>query len=232
MKSILSILTGLILVSSIQAIACPNRTADKLLCPGDTVYPYDFIRGSGSVIGVNPVQRKVSVRDDLNGSTVYNYQINQVAIGTGCFENYCVGDKVFGNDFIRGDGRIVGVNPYTRSVVVRDNLNGSTLYNYKIDQIGVGFGCLDGFCVGDTVIADDFVRGSGTVVGVNPFSRRLFVRDNLNGSTLYQYTSDRLTTSAYCAEYGNYSRSIPTFPLLNDQDYLIPELKFREQRRN
>lgn len=220
MKSILSILSGLILVSSIQANACP-RSANQLICPGDTIVSNDNI--VGTVRGVNPFQGNVAFRSNSSGSTYTRNKLS-LALGLGCLEMYCVGDRIVSSDNIIGT--ILAVNPFQNTIAFRSNSSGS-VYTRSLESLSLGMGCVRGVCVGDTIISSDNITAK--VLAVNPFSRNVAFRSNLSGS-VYTREADTLSSAEYCDTYGQYPRTHNRYPFINDKVYIDINLKFSIQR--
>ena len=217
MKSILSILTGLILVSSIQANACP-RSANQLICPGDTIVSSDNI--VGTVMGVNPFQGNVAFRS--TGGYTYTRDKQTLALGIGCLDMYCVGDRIVSSDSIVGT--ILAVNPYNRTVGFRST--GGYIYTRQIETLALGLGCVRGVCVDDTVISSDNITAK--VLAVNPYNRTVGFRST--GGYIYTRQADSLSSSEYCDTYGQYPRTQQSFPLVNEKIYVDINFKFSIQR--
>lgn len=217
MRSILSILTGLILASSIHAKACP-RSNEKLLCPGDKVV--DINGYVGTVSGVNPFQQTVSI--NYGGSTDNIKTITSTAIGFGCLEGYCIGDLAVDQRGYRG--RIDAVNPYNRTVAI--NYGGSTDNIEYIENVALGLGCAIGYCVGDTVIDDNGYKGK--MEAINRFKETAAV--NYGGSNDNIKRIRSLSSSEICSTYGDEERIVSAFPVINESLYPSSNFKFTLKR--
>ena len=213
MKSILSILTGLILVSSIQANACP-RSQQRLICPGDKVVDNNGYVGMAS--GVNPFQQMVSI--NYGGSSDNIKSITSTAIGAGCLEGYCVGDLAIDDNGYRG--RIDAVNPYNRTVAI--NYGGSSDNIKNIESISLGLGCMMGYCVGDKVIDDEGYKGE--VDAINRFRGTAAV--NYGGSSDNIKRIQSLSSSEFCSTYGDHERMVNIFPIIIESRYPSLDFKF------
>lgn len=220
MRSVLSILVGLILGSAIQANACP-RIANQLICPGDTVVSNDNI--VGTVLGVNPYQGTVAFRSVVTG-TVFTRNKQTLALGLGCLEMYCVGDRIVSNDNIVAT--ILAVNPYQNTVAFRSVVTG-TVFTRNLNTLALGLGCVRGICVDDKIISSDNIVGK--VLAVNPFNGTIAFKSDITG-TVFTRSSQTLASSEYCDTYGSYPRSHNRYPFVNDKMYIDKDLKFSLQR--
>jgi hypothetical protein len=219
-SGIFAIAAASVSLPSASAFACP-RSADQLICPGDRIVSNDNI--VGKVLGVNPFRRTIAFRSNLIGST-YTREKSTLALGLGCLEMYCVGDRIVSDDNIVGT--ILAVNPYQNTIAFRSNLIGS-VYTRRLESLSLGLGCVRGVCVSDTIISADNING--TVLAVNPFSASVAFRSKSTGSVYTRY-SDTLSSAEYCDTYGNYQRSQQRFPLVDHDLYISIDIKFSQQR--
>lgn len=76
----------------------------------------------------------------------------------------CPGDTVVSADSVIGT--VVGVNAYQGTVAFRSKATGNMFTRSK-STLALGLGCLEMFCVGDSVVSDDSVQG--IILAVNPY---------------------------------------------------------------
>lgn len=104
----------------------------------------------------------------------------------------CPGDPVvdqFGNS-----GTVAAINPFQKTVAV--NYGGSSNNQYDMKTVALGLGCLEGYCVGDSVV--DQFGNSGTVSAVNPYNGNVSV--NYGGSTNNLYPVDTVALGMGCLQ--------------------------------
>lgn len=219
MKTILSILAGLILVYSNQANAC-SRSQEKLFCPGDSVV--DSYGYSGSVSGVNLFQQTLAI--NYGGSTDSIRSIKSTAIGIGCLEGYCVGDFAVDDSGFRG--RIDAINPYNRTVAI--DYGGRSNGIKDIESVALGLGCMLGSCVGDFVTDGSGHRGS--VDAINRFRGTAAVSYGGRSDSIKLIQS--LSTSKFSATYGDDKRILNVFPIIIESRYPSLDFKFTLTRPN
>ena len=225
--------TALTLFLSMQAAkACP-RTENQLICPGDRVVAKNYQTGlswPGQAIAVNPYHNQVSVRHDDGDLATWN--VSDVAVGVGCIQGYCVGDRAVGtNHQIRESwgGRIVGVNPFRQEIAIYQD-DGDTVV-WAIESVSLGLGCIEGYCVGDQVVATNYntnMSYEGKIVGVNPFRREVAIYHT--DGDLVAWNIENVSNSRYCADYGAEVRSHRRYPMVNEQGYQVQKYKFSLHR--
>jgi hypothetical protein len=219
-KSILAIISGLILVSSVQAMACP-RSANQLICPDDTIVSDDNI--VGFVVGVNPFQGTVAFRSKSTGNIITRDKLS-LALGIGCLEMYCVGDTIVSNDNIVGT--ILAVNPFQNTIAFQSYSSGNVITR-PLESLSFDIGCIRGVCVGDTIISSDNI--TGLVLAVNPFYGTVAFRSYSSGNVITRQV-ETLSSTNYCDDYGHYSRTHIRYPFINEEAYTHIKLKFSIQR--
>ncbi|MBK8203570.1 MAG: hypothetical protein IPK68_15005 [Bdellovibrionales bacterium] len=188
-----SLLVGATMLSG-YAHAC-HRSAEQLICPGDTVVSNDNI--VGTVLGVNPFHGNIAFRSNSSGTT-YTRSKMSLALGLGCLEMYCVGDQIVSSENIVGT--ILAVNLHQNSIAFRSHSFGY-IYTRRLESLSLGLGCVRGICVGDTIISSDNINAK--VLAVNPFSSAVAFRSNSSGN-VYTRAADSLSSSEYCDSYGSY----------------------------
>jgi hypothetical protein len=217
MKKITLSVLGLLLTWTIQTQACP-RSEQQFICPGDRVV--SEINIEGTVVGVNIHRGEVAFKTST-GST-YTEPKETLSLGMGCLELYCVGDTVVSE--INIVGKIIGVNPYTRSIAFKTTTG--SVYTENIETVALGLGCVYGYCFDDTVISE--INITGRVIAVNAYNGMVAYR-TVTGS-IYTDSYETLSTSAYCDTYGEYSRAQEVYPVVSSQKYSIKKLKYSAKR--
>lgn len=176
-----------------------QRTEQRFICPGDRVI--DQNGDLGVVRGANPFQGTVAV--NYGGSTSYSKNIPTLSITEGCVRGFCVGDSVIDAN---GDaGVIKGVNPFNVTVAI--NYGGSTSYHRSLKTLSVTFGCLKGFCIGDSVI--DSNGDSAIVTAINFIHQTAAI--NFGGSTSYSKNVETLSATNYCVDYEDRYREMTSY---------------------
>lgn len=201
MKSVIALIVGAmaILIQAGEAMACQRDiSSHKLLCPGDPVVSSG--NNTGVVLGVNARSRMVSIDLD-NYFEHYSYKIEDIFLGFGCMYSVCVGDRVVSSG--NSTGVVIGINPYKHTVSI-DLDNYFEHYSYNLSEIFLGFGCVDGVCVGDLAVSSG--NSTGTIIGVNPY-RGTVSLDLDNYYEHYSYEIDKIFVSNECLEYGPGARS-------------------------
>ncbi len=137
MKSISSIITAFMVLSSTQATACWDNWGWQV-CPKKraTVDQY-----SGEILGINRSTQMVSIRFD--DGDIRSYNVLRITIGDGCIfdkagGNYCVRARATVDSY---SGEIVGVNPLTEKVSVRFD-DGDTR-TVDLQRVTVDSSCLE-----------------------------------------------------------------------------------------
>lgn len=81
----------------------------------------------GTIVGINQKQKKVAI-SFVGGGSLYTgvgtYDIRTVAVGKGCYQGYCQGDRAVSGSV---DGVIVAVNPYRAQGAVQGRVNGKSV---------------------------------------------------------------------------------------------------------
>lgn len=210
MKKLFTLVTLLVLIYNHPALACP-RDQQNLICTGDSVVkPNGW---SGVVLGINNFKKTAAVRSSnkFSNSSRGTYKISDLAIGFGCVNGYCVGDKVTGdNPTINGwRGTIIGVNPYLKKAAVKwhrssDNIPTRLRGIFEIRDLAIGLGCVMGYCVGDLVI--DAKGWTGHIIGVNAAKKNAGVKwfrspDNISTQSSDTTLIENLSNSKFCEDY-------------------------------
>ncbi len=143
------------------ALACP-RSQHQLICTQDAVV--DSSNNRGRVIGINPSTQNAAVMRDWD-SGMETVSVRTLALGLGCVAGACVGDMVV--DSSNNVGKIIAVNPYSRSVVILRDWD-SGVETVSIKAAAIGLGCLGNVCVGNRVV--DSSNNTGVVLAVNPYT--------------------------------------------------------------
>ena len=184
------LIIGLTLLSSISSFACINNIEGKL-CVGDTVVPDNSSR-TYTIKSINPRTKMLQV---IRNSTSYRKTISQLGLTRGCMDGLCVGDTVVPDNSSR-TYTIKSINPHTKQYQVVRN---STSYRKTISQLGLTRGCMDGLCVGDTVVPDNSSR-TYTIKSINPHTKQYQVVRN---STSYRKTISQLGLIDQCTDYSD-----------------------------
>jgi preprotein translocase subunit YajC len=210
-------LISFLTLSAASALACPH-SRQEFICPGDTVV--DSSGYQGRVAAVNPFQKTAAV--NYGGSTNENHEYANLALGVGCIDGVCVGDRVV--DSSGYAGHVVGVNPYNDTLAI--NYGGSTSELHEVNDVALGQGCILGYCVGDKVV--DSSGYSGEIIAVNFATGTAAV--NYGGSTSELHEIQTLSTSVYCDKYGDSFRGMKRFPLAPVGKYLGPNFHYHSAR--
>lgn len=107
------------------------------VCVGDRVVSPTNI--TGTVIGLNPYSRQVSVDLDFYSNNA-SYDLDSIFLTSGCVQGVCVNDHVVTPNNI--EGIVIGVNRYHRTVSV-DLEYYSNNQSYHVEDIFVTNECLD-----------------------------------------------------------------------------------------
>jgi len=186
-------------IAASNSYAC-DRDIDggRILCPGDRVVSPS--NKTGTVIGINSYQRTVSVDLDYYSDN-YSYPIENLFLGFGCMYEVCVGDRVVTPS--NKTGAIIGINPYNQTVSI-DLDYYSDHYSYKLEEIFLGYGCVQGICVNDKVLNPS--NKPGVVIGVNPYYGSVSI-DLDYYSDHYSYDTTSIYLTNECIDYGPDYRS-------------------------
>jgi preprotein translocase subunit YajC len=198
-------------------MACPHNQ-QQFMCPGDPVV--DSSGYSGNVVAVNPFQKTVAV--NYGGAINSQYPIQTVALGLGCFEGYCVGDSVV--DSSGYPGKVSAVNPYNGNIAI--NYGGTISSLYGLATVALGLGCDQGYCVGDQVV--DSSGYAGTLVAINYANDMVAI--NYGGTISSIYKIQTVSSTQFCATYGDADRSVPRFPVFDASLYISPDFQFSLSR--
>lgn len=109
------------------------------ICVGDRVVSPNPYNDTGTIIGINPYYKTVSVNLD-HYKNHFSYELDEIFIGFGCVKGVCVKDRVVSPSNIYGS--VIGVNPYRGSVSV-DLDRYSRHSSYDVTEIYVTNECLD-----------------------------------------------------------------------------------------
>lgn len=127
------------------------------------------INDYGEIIGVNPTLKKIAIKLALKKgvySEIKNFNFKDTTMKKGCLGLYCIGDLVTFKNF---DGTIIGVNLKAKKISINFS-GGSSKYigigTYDLEMAGIGKGCYQGFCVGDSVVCREFL---GKLIAINPY---------------------------------------------------------------
>lgn len=218
----LPLLSALVLLFAAgSALACP-RSKERFLCPGDLVIAESGM--GGKVQSVNPFKKKIFVKFD-GYTNAYEYTPDTLAIASGCLEGYCVGDKVIVESGM--EGRIAGVNPYSRQAAIKFD-GYSNAYYFSVDDLAVDYGCIEGYCVGDDVTTESGM--TGRLVGLNFNNGKGAVKFS-GYSNKYLFDIQDLASHKYCETYGEQPRSRNRFPEAYDpSDFATPDFRYTKER--
>jgi len=220
------------LLSPSQASAC-SRDEQQLICPGDRVVGTNYSTSKswgGRVQAVNPFRKTVSIHHD--DGDLHTWDLDNVAIGVGCIQGYCVGDRAVGTNYSTSKswgGKIVAVNPYRQTVVIRHD--DGDLHAWDLQNVAIGVGCIQGYCVGDGVVATNYSTSKswgGKIVAVNPVKGTVSIHHN--DGDLHTWDLQNVANSEYCAEYGSSARKHRRFPFLDERSYRVKKWKYGLRR--
>lgn len=227
LASTFTVLLSLFLHST-NADAC-NRDERQLVCPGDRVVAKNYVQNKswgGRVEAVNPFRNTVAVlHDDYDRAT---WNLSDVAVGVGCIQGYCVGDRAVarnGGTNKSWGGRIVAVNPWRQEVaIMHDDYD---LATWSLDDVSLGLGCIEGYCVGDRAVATNSTSGKswgGKIVAVNPSRRMISIlHDDYDLAT---WDIADVANAEFCADYDSLARKHHRFPLLNESRFRVKKWKY------
>lgn len=192
---------------------CP-RSQDQLICPGDKVVTAD--NELAEVLGINPFAGTAAVQNGYY--EIRTLPKKSLALHEGCLGMICIGDFVVNKKNI--PGKVIGVNPYTRQVAFQDGY--FEVRTENIENLSLGLGCVKGICVGDDVISstNDF----GKVIAVNHYSQKVAYQNGY--FEIYTVDAETLSSTKYCADYGDKHRSVLSFPLLDKKVYVDLNFQF------
>lgn len=182
--------SGTITTANIANITLGKGCAGSA-CVGNRAVANNYLT---TIVGVNKLTNKVSAQ--YASGTITTLTADQVGIGQGCLKGYCVGDKAVANNYLT---RIVGINRIQKTISAQ--YASGTITTLPVVNASIGKGCIDGVCVGDQAVVNNYnVR----IVGVNPFYKKVSA----------QYASGTITTvdinnvfvSNYCLDYDSNSR--------------------------
>ncbi len=203
-----------------MAYSCP-RSVDQLVCPGDRVVTHDNI--VGTVRAVNPFQGTIAIQSSSSGN-IYTRPKTTLALGEGCLEMYCVGDRVVNNKNIIGT--VIAVNPYRGTIAFQSSSSGY-VYTEDLSGFALGLGCLKGVCIQDKVISADNIVGK--ILAVNSFDGNVaFI--SLSSGNVYTRPVETFSLTTYCEEYGTAQRSIVRYPVVDERSFLAPTFQFSLNR--
>lgn len=208
---------ALALLSSTSAYACP-RNQQQFICPGDPVV--DMYNRAGRVRAVNPFQKVASYA--LNNGAIVSSDIENLALGMGCLEAFCVGDYVV--DMYNRAGRVMAINPYSR--VVAYQLTNGAIVSSDAENMLVGYGCTLGYCTKDEVV--DMYNREGTIIALSPYQDVAAYR--LNNGAIVSSDIQNLSNSKFCEDYGVQHRQHRRFPALPKHKYLSPSFPYYSKR--
>ncbi len=120
----------------------------------------------------------------------------------------------------------MGVNPYERRVAFMQD-GGMSATTFGIDDIYLGYGCLRGYCVGDTV--SNRYGQMGKLLAINYAEGRgaMMQYEGMNAG-LYPITE--LGSAAYCDDYGSNERSVGRYPDLSNMEFVSASFRFSMNR--
>lgn len=187
--------------ASVSAMACVSMGSNNRVCPGDRAMVQNAV---GKVIGVNPMQRKVSIdfTGEISGhSGVGTYDLNDITVGKGCVQRYCVNQAAIVEN---AHGTIIGVNPLTQKITI--NFTGGRsghvgIDTYNLERVLRANGCYKYFCVGRMASVEN---ASGKIIGFNAKADEVIIdfTGGLSGhSGIQSYKSERVTVGKGCV-YG------------------------------
>jgi hypothetical protein len=185
--------------------ACVESTcSNKDVKQGDVIIPDSYS------INNYAVARAVSIDTGkiiakVNGTSNYRqYNVNNVAVTSGCMEGMCVGDSVIPDEYDHNYAVIKGLNRYSHKYTIAAK-GSSRYYRFKKNEISTTQGCLDGICVGDKVFPDSFSHNYAIVVAINPYTRDIVSR--AKGSSRYnRCKSNEMTLLEEGENYTNEQR--------------------------
>lgn len=184
--------------ASVSAMACVSMGSNNRVCPGDRAIVQNAV---GKVIGVNPMQRKVSIdfSGEISGHVgVGTYDLSDITVGKGCIQRFCVNHTAIVEN---ASGTIIGVNPLTQKITI--NFTGGRsghigIETYDADRVIQAAGCFKYFCVGRTASVEN---ASGTIIAISPRDNKVWIDFNggISGHVgIESYTSDRVTVAKGC----------------------------------
>jgi hypothetical protein len=212
--------TTFLAISSLSALACPHN-AHQFICPGDQVV--DPSGDRGEVRAINPAEETAAVKYQNSGED-QNWEVADLALRQGCLDGICVGDLAVDSSGSRGI--IDAVNPYSSTIAIRYRGNSEDQI-WDASNVAMGFGCIRGYCVGDKVV--DASGDEGVIEALNRNSNVAAVkyRGNSEDQIWDVFT---LSSSVFCATYGESQRHSRFFPTFAANQYISPALHFSLKR--
>ena len=207
----------LALAATTSAHACPHNQ-QQFICPGDPVV--DEYNRAGRVRAVNPFQKVASY--SLGNGAIVSADIQTLALGMGCLEAFCVGDRVV--DEYNRAGRVMAVNPYNRTVAYA--LGNGAIVSADASTMLVAYGCTLGYCVKDEVV-DEYNR-AGTIIALSPYQD--VAAYSLGNGAIVSADIQTLSNSKFCEDYGVQHRKHRRYPALPKHKYLSPSFPYFSKR--
>lgn len=149
-------------------------------CVGQTVFPFEFSRGSGKIVAINYHQEKLIVVGNLDNKNHIVSSDQLASDNRGCFDEVCVDSKVYPLTFERGYGIVKAYHQKSREYIIEGDLDGK-LIRLKKEELAFAKGCLSSkICVGSKVLPESYERGFGTVVAISSNKKMAVVKGNFD----------------------------------------------------
>ena len=213
MKSLLALF-----LFSTSALACPH-SQQQFICPGDRIV--DAYNREGTVVAVNPFQQTVSYHLDVGGTD--SESVSDLALGAGCLEAFCVGDRIV--DAYNRTGRVIAVNPYSGNVSYHLDVGG--VDTEATTDLKVGYGCTMGYCVGDGII--DAYNRVGLIIALSPYDDSVAYHLSVGGVDSEAVTD--LSNTKFCQDYGDQFRHMHRYPAMPSAKYRSSGFHYYDSRK-
>ena len=107
-------------------------------------------------------------------------KLNNSNVTNGCLRGVCVGDKVFKRAIYDQGARVIAINEFKKTVLVRSISNPKLLENENPRFLDSTNGCVGEVCVGDLVFKGSTYSKGATVVALNKKDKTVLVRSIYN----------------------------------------------------
>lgn len=193
MKFILSLILTL---SSLNIFAnCLELNGDTRICVDDIVYKGTEYSQGARIVAFERGNNSVIVKSIRNGNH-FSEKISDLFLTNTCMRDVCPDTLVYkGSEYSLG-ARVVAINKFTNSAVIRSVKNGN-LFVENINGLMIAKGCVRDVCVGDVVYKGSEYTLGAKVLAVSRISRTAAI-SSIKSGALFLEDALQLYTSKGC----------------------------------
>jgi hypothetical protein len=157
-----------------------DNTCDMDFCTGDTIYLGSKYFTGAKILGINKLTKMATVRRKGGGFMNTHSLTELYSTKNACLMNACVGDTIYYRRLYDQGAMIMGINQKLKKITVKSHKS-DLVKSHKIEEVHLAKGCMDKFCVGDTVFRGGIYPKGAILLAMDLEKRQVVVKSISSG---------------------------------------------------